>query len=85
MAFDFITQMTLSLFLPMLMNTKLECKYHQIYSKMLRKICKMEVCSQFHQSQKKSVDQHFISIYGPNLCKNYLVAISCFPLRTSHR
>ena len=42
MAFDFITQMTLSHFLPMLVNEKLKCRDHKIYFKMLRKICKKE-------------------------------------------
>ena len=43
MTFDFITQMTLRHLLPMPMNKELEFKDHQIYSKMLRKICKKEV------------------------------------------
>ena len=38
--FNFTTQMTLRHLLPMAMNKKLECKDHQIYCKMLRKICK---------------------------------------------
>ena len=43
MIFNFTTQMTLGHILPMPMNKKLERKDHQIYSKMLRKICKKEV------------------------------------------
>ena len=46
--------MTLRHFLPMPMNKTLECKYHQIYSKMLREICKKEVYYQF-QSHKKFI------------------------------
>ena len=47
------------------MNKKLECEDHQIYSKMLRKICKKEVSSQFHQSRKKSsFDKPFLYVYG---------------------
>ena len=38
-----ITKMTLRHLLLMPMNEILECKDHQIYSKMLRKICKKEV------------------------------------------
>ena len=38
--FNFTTQMTLRHLLPMAMNKKVECKDHQIYCKMLRKICK---------------------------------------------
>ena len=38
----FTTQMTSHLLLPMPMNKKLECKDHQIYPKMLRKICKKD-------------------------------------------
>ena len=41
--FYFTTQMTLSHLLPMPINKNIECKDHQIYSKMLRKICKKEV------------------------------------------
>ena len=41
--------------LPMLMNKKLESKNHQIYSKMLRKVCKKEVSSQFHQDHKEFI------------------------------
>ena len=44
-----------SLYPIMPMNKKLECKEHQIYSKMLRKICKKEIKPQFHQSQKKFI------------------------------
>ena len=40
---NFTTQMTLRHLLLMPMNKILECKDHQIYSKMLRKICKKEV------------------------------------------
>ena len=43
MTFNFTTQMTLRHLSPMPMNTKLECKDHQIYSKMLKKICKKDV------------------------------------------
>ena len=46
MIFDFTTQMISSHFLPHAdekKKKKLECKDHQIYSKMLRKICKKEV------------------------------------------
>ena len=48
MNFDFAIQMIFSHPLPMPKNKKLECKSHQIYSKMLEKICKKEVLSQFH-------------------------------------
>ena len=41
--FYFTTQMTLSHLLPMPINKNIECNDHQIYSKMLRKICKKEV------------------------------------------
>ena len=40
---DFTTQMTLHHLLLMPMNKILECKDHQIYSNMLRKVCKREV------------------------------------------
>ena len=51
--------------LPMPVNKILECKDCQIYSKMLRKICKKEIYSQFHQSYKKlSFDQRFLNAYG---------------------
>ena len=40
---NFTTQMTLHHLLLMPMNKILECKDHQIYSKMLRKICKKKV------------------------------------------
>ena len=43
MNFNFITQMTLRHLLPMPMNKKLGCKGQQIYSKMLKNICKKEV------------------------------------------
>ena len=43
MTFDFTTEMTLRHVLPIPMNKILECKAHQIYAKMLRKICKKEV------------------------------------------
>ena len=39
MTYNFTTQMTLHHLLIMPMNKLLECKDHQIYSKMLRKIC----------------------------------------------
>ena len=42
MTFNFTTQMTLRPLFPMPMNIKLEFKDHQIYSKMLRKICKKD-------------------------------------------
>ena len=42
---NFTTQMTLRHLLLTLMNKILECKDHQIYSEMLRKICKKEVGS----------------------------------------
>ena len=47
---------------PMPLNKKHECKDHQIYSKKLRKICKKEVSSPFHQSHIKnsSFDQIFL-------------------------
>ena len=45
MSFKFTTQMTLRQLLSMPMNKKLECKdqQDQIYSKIMRKICKKEV------------------------------------------
>ena len=57
MTFNFTTQITLHhlLLLPMPMIKKLERHDHQIYSKMLRKICKNEFKSQFHQSHKKFI------------------------------
>ena len=55
MTFNFTTQMTLRHLLPMPMNKKRECKDHQIYSKMLRKICKKEVKPQFPGSHKKFI------------------------------
>ena len=39
---NFTTQMTLSHFLPMPMNKIREYKDHQIYSKILREVCKKE-------------------------------------------
>ena len=45
----FKSQMTLSHLWPM--NKKLECKSHQIYSKMLRKISKKETWSQFNHQE----------------------------------
>ena len=53
MTFNFTTQMTFMSPVLMLINKKLEWKDHQIYSIMLRKICKKEVKHQFHQSHKK--------------------------------
>ena len=56
MTFNFMTQMTLRHFLPMPMNKKLECKDHQIYSKMLRKICKKGILmSVSFESHKKLI------------------------------
>ena len=43
MNFDFTAQITSSHLFPMSMNKNLECKDHQMYSKMLRKICKKGV------------------------------------------
>ena len=40
MTFDFSSHMILGHLLPIPMNQKHECKGHQIYSKMPRKICK---------------------------------------------
>ena len=40
MTFNFTTQMTLRYLLLMPMNKKLECKDHQIYSKIMRNISK---------------------------------------------
>ena len=63
--FNFIAPMNLRHLLPMLMNKKLECKDHQIYSKMLRKICKKEVQLSFIRVIKNpSFDKRFSYLYG---------------------
>ena len=43
MTFNFAAQMTLRHLLPIPMNKKLECKDHQIFYKILKKLCKKEV------------------------------------------
>ena len=43
MIFNFTTKWPRVTFYPMPMNKKLDCKDHEIYLKMLRKICKMEI------------------------------------------
>ena len=45
------------------MNKKIECKDHQIYSKIMRKICKKDVYSQFRQSHKKFIFWSTFSVY----------------------
>ena len=85
MTFDFTIQLTLSQFLSMPMNKKPESKDNEIFSKLLRKICKMEVESQFHQSNKKLIfSSTFLYTYGTDLSQNCLVTISCSLLRGSH-
>ena len=67
MTFNFKIQMTLRHLLPMPMNKKRECKDHQIYSKMLRKICKKEKrksnLSFIRIIKNSSFDQHFLYVY----------------------
>ena len=61
MTFDFTTQMTLRHLLPILMNKKLECKEHQIYFKMLRKISETKSSLNFIRDVKKII---FCSTYS---------------------
>ena len=77
MTFNFTTQMTLDhlLVLPMPMIKKLECHDHQIYSKLLRKICKSEFKPQFHQSHKKFIFRSTFSICIPYGFKTFLKII----------
>ena len=58
----------MSLLLPMPMNKILECKDHQISSKMLREICKKKVWYQF-QSHKKII---FWSTFSYMMVKRFL-------------
>ena len=62
------------------MNKKSECKDHQIYYKMLRKICNL---SFLRVMKNSSFDQCFQYVYCQNLYKNSLVTISSSRLRTS--
>ena len=62
---NFTTQMTLRHLLLMPMNKILDCKDHQIYSKMLRKICiyvKRKSNISFRVIKNSSFDQRFLMI-----------------------
>ena len=59
---NFTTQMTLRHLLPMPMNKILECNGHQIYSKMLWKICKKDSNISFRFIKNSSFDEHFLMV-----------------------
>ena len=76
MTFNFMTQMTLRHLLPMPMNKKLECKDHQIYSKMLRKICKKGILMSVSFESHKKLIFWSLSIYILSLSLSLSFSVS---------
>ena len=76
MTFNFMTQMTLRHLLPMPMNKKLECKDHQIYSKMLRKICKKGILMSVSFESHKKLIFWSLSLYILSLSVSVFLCLS---------
>ena len=83
MTFDVTTQKTWSHLLTMLMKKNLECRDQKIYLKILKKICKEGVKSQFYQSHKKLLWSTFAIYMVQTFLKIFKVTISFTLLRTS--
>ena len=86
MIFYFKIQLTLSHFKSILMNKKSEsANTSNIFQNTEKKMKNEILISVSSESEKNSSFVNIFDIYGPSLSKNYLVKISCFPLRTSQR